>query len=142
MSLLAAVSIYLVLVTVILYSAILTQQPSVKYSQEEIDKGSVEIDPHQALTMSSSCYESVGLTSKLDTYLFILSRRSLTYTAADLPQEVTKVLILVITVNDPASFLENCTLLIRCFSKILKFTKIFTMEVSVVILSEKWEDNS
>ena len=51
----------------------------------------------------------------------ILARGSLTYTAADLLKKSPTYYI----VNDTAGLLENCTLLIKNFSKILKSTEIY-----------------
>ena len=77
---------------------------------------------------------------KLDANLIILASESLTNTIAFYPSGIYWTTIYLI--NEPAGYLENCTLLIGYFSKILISTLIFTIQISVVILSEKWEDNS
>ena len=59
----------------------------------------------------------------LDINLIILARLCSTHKAAFLPQEVTEIPILLITVNDPSGYSET-TLLIGYFSDILILTDI------------------
>ena len=69
------------------------------------------------------------------------AREGSTQTAAFSPSGSYQNTILVITVNDPLAS-EKTTPFIRYFNDKQISTQSFTIQISVVILSEKGEDNS
>ena len=92
----------------------------------------------------SSWYESVGLICELNNNLIISAKEGSTHTAAFPPSGSYQTkLYIVITVNDQAASwlarkpLSSLNILVINYTSI----QILTIQILVVMLPEKWEEN-